>query len=232
MPYGKILTFMLANPVAPRVAALTKCYINERPFYFGEDVMNLLRTLVAGLLVAVGSMAAAATVDVSGVKMEDSIDLRGTTLQLNGAGVRFKAVFKVYAAGLYLSKKAGTLEEVLAAPGPKRISITLLREIDSNELGKSFTTAFTENSSKAEMSKLIPGLIRMGQVFADQKKLYAGENFTIDWIPGTGTIVTVKGKPQGEPFKEIEFFHALMRIWMGQSPADWKLKDALLGKPA
>ena len=52
----------------------------------------------------------------------------------------------------------------------------------------------------------------------------------IDWIPGTGTVLTVKGQVQGEPFKEPEFFNALLGIWLGPQPADWKLKDALLGK--
>lgn len=47
----------------------------------------------------------AATVDVSGVKFEDTIDQRGSKLVLNGAGTRYKAVFKVYSAGLYLPKK-------------------------------------------------------------------------------------------------------------------------------
>ncbi|MGH8857241.1 MAG: chalcone isomerase family protein, partial [Polaromonas sp.] len=37
---------------------------------------------------------------------------------------------------------------------------------------------------------------------------------------------------QGEAFKEPEFFNALMRIWLGPQPADWKLKDVLLGKAA
>jgi hypothetical protein len=186
--------------------------------------------IAAGLTLAWG--AAAATLDVGGAKIEDTADVRGSKLVLNGAGVRYKAVFKVYAAGLYLGKKASTPEEVLATPGAKRMHITLLREIDSNELGKSFTTAFTDNAPKAEMSKLIPGLIKMGQIFSDQKKLLAGESFTIDWVPGTGTVITVKGVPQGEPFKEPEFFTALMRIWLGPKPADWQLKDALLGKPA
>ena len=187
-------------------------------------------TAIAALIISF--TAAAATIDVGGAKIEDSVDLQGSKLQLNGAGVRYRAVFKVYAAGLYLGKKAATPEEVFAAPGPKRMSITLLRDIDANELGKAFTKGFEENSPKAEMSKLIPGLIKMGQIFSDQKKMVAGENFTIDWIPGTGTIVTVKGKVQGEPFKEPEFYAALMRIWLGSSPADFKLKDALLGKPA
>ena len=186
--------------------------------------------LTALAAMAISFSAAAATIDVGGAKIEDAVELQGSKLQLNGAGVRYRAVFKVYAAGLYLSKKAGTPEEVFAAPGPKRMSITLLREIDANELGKAFTKGFEENSPKAEMSKLIPGLIKMGQIFSDQKKMVAGENFTIDWIPGTGTIITVKGKQQGEPFKEPEFYAALMRIWLGPNPADFKLKDALLGK--
>ena len=185
---------------------------------------------LAGLALCLGAMAV--PIDVAGIKVDDSIDLQGTKLQLNGTGIRYKAIFKVYVAAMYLGKKAGTPEEVYAAPGPKRMSITLVREIDSNELGKSFTKAFEENTPRNEMVKLIPGLIRMGQIFAAQKRLMTGEAFTIDWIPGTGTVISVKGVPQGDPFKEPEFFTALMRIWFGPHPADFKLKDQLLGKPA
>ena len=42
-------------------------------------------------------------------------------------------------------------------------------------------------------------------------------------------VVTAKGKVQGEPFKEPEFFRAMMLIWFGASPADYMLKDAMLG---
>ena len=37
------------------------------------------------------------------------LSLHGSTLQPNGAGIRHKPMFKVYAAGLYLPKKAHTL---------------------------------------------------------------------------------------------------------------------------
>lgn len=195
--------------------------------------MNLVKQCALAMAAAVLALGAmAATVDVAGVKMAEAVDIHGAKLVLNGAGVRYKAVFKVYAAGLYLGKKAATTEEVLATPGPKRMHITMLRDIDSNELGKLFTRGVQDNAPKTEMSKLVPGLIRMGQVFADQKKLMAGDVFMIDWIPGTGTVLTVKGMVQGEPFKEVEFFNALIRIWLGPEPADWKLKDALLGKAA
>ena len=191
--------------------------------------MIRIRTAFLGVLLSlVGLIAAAQTVDVGGAKFDETIDVRGTKLILNGAGVRYKYVLKVYSAGLYLTKKANTPEEVIAAPGPKRLSITMLREIDSAELGKLFTRGVEDNTSRKEMCKL--GLIRMGQIFSEQKKLVAGDSFMIDWVPGTGTVITVKGKVQGEPFKEPAFFDAMMSIWLGPKPGDWKLKDALLGK--
>ncbi len=183
---------------------------------------------LAGLTLSLGLLAA--PVEVSGVKLDNPLEFHGTSLQLNGAGVRYKVVFKVYVVGLYLGKKAATPEEAYAATGPKRVSITMLREIDSNELGKAFTKAFQDNAPKDQMSRLIPGLIKMGEIFAAQKKLQANDSFTIDWIPGSGTVISVKGKTQGDPIKEPEFFNAMLRIWLGSQPADWKLKEELLGK--
>jgi len=195
--------------------------------------MNFFRQCAAAALACLltaGVMAQPIT--VADVKYEETAQLGGASLQLNGAGLRYKAVFKVYTAGLYLEKKASTPAEVAALKGPKRMSITMLREIDSTELGKLFSRGMEDNMDRAAFSKLIPGVLRMSQIFSDHKKLQAGDQFMIDWIPGTGTVITVKGKPQGEPFREPEFFNALMGIWLGNVPADWKLKDALLGKPA
>lgn len=192
--------------------------------------MKPITPLLAAVLACLLSFnSPAATIDIHGVKMEDKIQLNGSTLQLNGAGTRYKAIFKVYAAGLYLSKPATTPDEVVNQAGPKRLSVTMLRTIDSKELGKLLTRGMEDNMDKAAMSKLIPGLVRMGEIFAAQKPLVEGDNFLIDWVPGTGSVITVKGQVQGEPFKEPEFFKALMLIWLGQAPADDKLKEALLG---
>ena len=174
--------------------------------------------------------AQAQTTDVGGVKYEASQPLTNTKLVLNGAGVRYKAVFKVYAAGLYLSTRAGTPEEVLATPGPKRLHIVMLRDIDANELGKLFTKGMEQNAPREEFSRCINGILRMSDIFSAKKKLVTGENFSVDWVPGTGTLVVVNGKQQGEPIKEPEFFSALMKIWLGKLPADYQLKEALLGK--
>jgi hypothetical protein len=186
--------------------------------------------LGAALLSSPGHVHAQQAAELSGVRFEPQLDLQGKTLVLNGAGIRYKAIFKVYAAGLYLPAKAHTPEAVLAQQdGPRRLSITMLREIDSNELGKLFTRGVEDNTPRGEFSKLVPGLIRMGEIFASHKKLQPGDVFTIDWVPGQGTVISVKGVQQGDAFKGPEFFNALMRIWLGKSPADNFLKDALLG---
>lgn len=192
---------------------------------------NTLARLRCVLLAAACAtpLLAAAQVTLSGVRYEDALEVRGQKLQLNGAGIRYKGPFKVYTAGLYLGKKSSTPEDALGLPGAKRVSVVMLRDIDAGELGKLFVRGVEDNMDKAAMSKLIPGLMRMSQIFTEHKKLQSGDQFTIDWLPGTGTVVSVRGVPQGEPFKEPEFFNALLRIWLGPAPADWKLKEQLLG---
>jgi hypothetical protein len=192
------------------------------------------RTILACLLALCGvaPLGAHAQLTVAGVKYEQSVDMRGARLQLNGAGIRYFGPFKVYAAALYLARKAGTPEDAFAQPGAKRMSVTMLREIDASELGKLFTRGVEDNLEKGSLPQLVPGLLRMGQIFSDHKRLRTGDTFTLDWVPGVGTIASINGVPQGEPFQEPEFYTALLRIWLGPVPADWKLKDSLLGKKA
>ena len=178
------------------------------------------------------ALCAAQAVDVAGVKYAPTAQVAGNTLQLNGAGIRYKFVIKVYTAGLYLTAKASTPESVIATPGPKHLQVVMLRDIDANELGRLFTRGMQDNAPREEFSKSIPGTLRMADIFSAKKKLVAGDSFSVDWVPGVGTSVLVNGVVQGDPVKEPEFFTALIRIWLGDSPADTGLKDALLGQSA
>jgi len=170
-------------------------------------------------------------VELAGVRYAPTSTLAGSTLVLNGAGIRYRFVVKVYTAGLYLAARAPTPDAVFMAPGPKRLHVVMLRDIDGNDLGKLFTRGMQDNAPKDDFSKSIPGMLRMSEIFSARRKLVAGDSFSVDYVPGTGTTVLVNGKPQGEPVKEPEFFSALMHIWLGASPADRLLKEALLGRP-
>lgn len=192
--------------------------------------------LLAGLLGIAATLslspvtARAQNMEVAGVKYEAGAEVGGQKLQLNGAGIRYKAIFKVYTAGLYLNAKASTPDAVLSNTGPKRLHIQMLRDIDGNELGKLFTKGMEDNASREEFAKAINGVLRMAEIFTQKKKLSSGESFTVDWQPGVGTLVLVNGKPvPGDAIKEPEFYNMLLKIWLGKSPADSNLKTALLG---
>src|SRR6185369_4586880 len=66
------------------------------------------------LLVAVALGAGAANAVPTSTRFEPSLDVQGTKLQLNGAGVRYRAIFKVYELALYTTKKVTTSAELLA----------------------------------------------------------------------------------------------------------------------
>jgi hypothetical protein len=194
-----------------------------------------MTALLKPLIVAAACLVACASqaqTTLSGVRYDASTELRsGMRVQLNGAGTRYRGPIKVYTAGLYLTRKTSSPEDVLGATEPKRLAVTMLRDIDASELGKLFIRSVEDNLDRTAFSRVIPGLMRMSQIFTDNKKLAAGDSLTIDWVPGVGTVISVRGVPQGEPFREPEFYAALMRIWIGPVPADWQLKEQLLGRP-
>jgi hypothetical protein len=193
-----------------------------------------MRRLFTTALLALAGFTAlpapAQTVELAGVKYEPTATVANQRLVLNGAGIRYKAIFKVYTAGLYLNAKAATPEQVLANTGPRRIHVVMLRTIDGAELGKLFTRGMEDNATRDEFYKSVGGIMKMSDIFSNKKKLVPGEHFTVDWVPGVGTTILVNGKPASDPVKEPEFFSGLLKIWLGKHPADTQLKDALLGK--
>jgi hypothetical protein len=83
--------------------------------------------------------------------------------------------------------------------------------------------------SREEFAKSINGVLKLSEIFASRKQLNSGDSFSVDYVPGVGSTVVLNGKPIGETIKEPEFFSSLLRIWLGDKPADDNLKEALLG---
>lgn len=51
---------------------------------------------------------------------------------------------------------------------------------------------------------------------------------SFDYVPGTGTTVTIGGQAKGT-IPGADFMRALWGIWLGDQPADAKLKAGMLG---
>lgn len=192
---------------------------------------------IAALFIAlVGLVAAlpALAVEVAGINFPLQSLVKGTKLQLNGAGVRQQASTSLYAAGLYLENKASTAEDALLSKGAKQIRVVMLREVNSRDFGALLSRGLVTTSNDDQLSNLIPEIMDLGTLIAERGKLQAGDSFVIDWSATQGTTirVTQRGsrKPAIEVFAKPDVIGALMRIWLGDNPADADLKAALLGK--
>ena len=185
---------------------------------------------IAGLSLALGLGGAAQAIEVGGLKFDDTAKVAGKELKVNGAGIRVRIVVKVYAMVLDLPEKKDTTAGVLDSPGPRRFSLGMLREVTGDELGQAFMAGITANTDKAERSKFVNQLAQFGEAFVNIPQAKKGDIITLDWVPDTGTVMSLNGKPIGEPLKDVGFYNAVLKIWLGDKPVDTTLKPALLGK--
>jgi len=177
---------------------------------------------IAALAVAAGAWAA----EIEGVKLDDKTVLGGQELVLNGAGVRKRAIFKVYVGSLYLPAKSRSAQEVLGK-SPRRIQLNLLRDLSSDQLIGALMDGLKQNLSQAEMQAIS---IQTGELAAIMKAFGVakeGNVVTLDFVDGA-TKITLNGTERGT-IDGAAFNDALTRIWIGEHPAQADLKQAMLG---
>jgi long-chain acyl-CoA synthetase len=178
--------------------------------------------VVLTLCFATGALAA----EIGGVKLDDKVNVGGQELVLNGAGIRTRAIFKVYVGSLYVPAKAADLAGVLAK-GPRRIQMNLLRNLSSDQLVDALVDGLKENNSAEELAAVkaqTEQLVSIMKSFGDVKE---GNVVTLDFVDGATAIGfngAAKGTIPGEPFNK-----ALTKIWLGERPVQADLKKAMLG---
>lgn len=187
------------------------------------------KALLAGAFLACTFGQGAVAADVAGVKFADTVKVAGKELRLNGApGVRYKFIVKVYAAGLYLQEPKTTVEDVMKADGPRRMQLVMMRDVSSDDFGNAFMAGLNNNVDAKDKSKIVTQISKFGEMFALLDALKKGDVLDLDWIPGTGTQCYLNGKKIGEVTPDIVFYNSVLKIWLGDKPADNKLKANLL----
>jgi len=184
--------------------------------------MRRLMTAMLGLAFAAGVQA----MDVAGVNIPDKASVGGQDLVLNGAGVRTRAIFKVYVGSLYVPAKATSLPAVLAK-GPRRIQMHLLRNLSADQLADALVDGLKENNSEAELAAVKAQqdqLVTAMKGFGDVKEK---DVVALDYVNGATQVVLngqVKATIPGDAFNA-----ALTKIWLGERPIQADLKKAMLG---
>lgn len=168
--------------------------------------------------------------EFEGIKLPDSARVAegSAELVLNGAGLRTRFLFRVYVGALYLQKKNSIANAVISDTGAKRIALYMLRELSATQFVSALEDGLKNNHSTEELAKLDAPVKQLRAIFDAVKTAKTGDVILIDYLPGSGTRITVNGGVKGTIAGE-DFNRALLRIWLGENPADQDLKKGMLG---
>ena len=191
---------------------------------------SVLKRLLAVTTLAFAAMGASAQpAELEGVKLDPTAQVGGAALTLNGAGIRTRAIFKVYVAGLYVPAKSNSAAALLGQKGPRRVTITMLRNVDADTFAGALIEGLQKNHSDAQLASFKAQIDTLSANLKAAGEAKKGDVIHLDFTPDTGTRVVVNGKPQGNAIAGEEFYSAVLRIWLGDKPADADLKKGLLG---
>jgi hypothetical protein len=183
-----------------------------------------MRRFIAVCVVLLASVAAAR--ELKGVNMPEGVTVEGKALKLNGMGVRTKAIFKVYVAGLYVETPSKNAVDLITKDEVHQVKMQLLRDLDKGKLAGGFKEGL-QGAAPEKVAAVKDRLEKFCAVIPDLKE---GEALVITYVPGKGTtlegpagsLVTIEGK---------DFAQALFTVWLGKKPVDEDLKNGLVGLP-
>lgn len=165
--------------------------------------------------------AHAATLD--GVTVPDTITLGGQSLVLNGMGLREKFFFDIYVGSLYLPARTTDWKSAIEQDVPKRMQMTF---VYSSVTKDQIVDAYKEDVAKQPNAAALAD--RYEKLYAMMEDVKKGDVIQMDYVPGQGTTITVKGKVKGTiPGKD--FMESLFSIYIGPHPPTTALKKGLMG---
>lgn len=105
-----------------------------------------MRTLFLAAFFLAGSLSAA---ELNNVTMDESVEVSGEKLLLNGMGLRkvtrFGIPIKVYVAGLYLKEKSSDSDAIINSDSVKHLVMEFVRPVDRKSLITSYREAYEKN---------------------------------------------------------------------------------------
>lgn len=185
---------------------------------------SIRRAALLAALLAVPTLHAA---EVAGIKVDDSLRVGGSELLLNGAGLRSKLFIKVYVGALYVGQKSTMPAAILDNPQPRRMVMRLLRDVDAETLASAMDEGLKNNHTPAEMADMKAQAEALAGIMKSIGKAREGDTIAIDFS-ADGVAVSLNGETRGK-VAGPGFAKALLKVWLGEKPADASLKKALLG---
>ncbi|MCW5908847.1 MAG: chalcone isomerase family protein [Chitinophagales bacterium] len=168
-----------------------------------------------------------AQVTLNNVTLPAKLKKDNTELTLNGGGIRKKAFFKLYTAGLYVTEKSKSGSDIAGADKPVAIQLTITSGVISSS---NMSEAIKEGFGKSLKGNTAPLQSKIDEFINTFKKeeIKEGDVFEMWYTPGTGVKSYKNGKLQST-IAGLDFKKALFGIWLSDTPVDEDLKKGLLG---
>lgn len=170
---------------------------------------------------------------LEGVAVDDTVQVAGRRLQLHGAGISRSWLVRVYAIALYLPERSASLAEARQTEGPRRIAIALMRDVSADDFRAAITDQLSCDEPGVDRAALQGPARQLVQAVGRRPQgLHKGDLLTLDWVPGTGTVVELNHQPLIDPVRGRAFYDALLAAWLGEQVTDTTLRAQLLGAPS
>jgi len=187
---------------------------------------SFVKRMLLPMFVAALGTGVAQGKECKGVNFPDQAQVDGSSLSLNGLGLRQATMLKVnvYVAALYVPKASSDPNALLASPGPNELILQFVRNVGADDVRKGFTEGFEKNS-KDQMPALKDRIAMLNGWMTDVK---TGDRVMFVHKPGTGVEVSMNGAVKGT-VKGDDFAKALLSVWLGADPPNPEIKAGLLG---
>ncbi len=188
-------------------------------------LQTLILTLALLLASAVSALAVANPAEEHGATFERAIELAGAPLQLTGTGVaRYRIVFTVYAAGLYLPAQTRA-DAVLDGDTPRVLEIEYFHDISAEDIIRAANTKLDKQIPADARARLQPLIDEFHSLYG---RVSDGDRYRMAYVPGTGTTLSFNGEPVGT-IAGAEFAAAYFGIWLdAEDPLSRNLRADLL----
>jgi Chalcone isomerase-like len=166
--------------------------------------------------------------ELDGITIDDTAQVAGAKLVLNGASIQKRGFFKTNTCALYLTEKRHTLDEVVKLAGPKRVQLVMLRDIKGFLIARQFLNDFAASATEAEAQSLTAEVESIAAGYAKIDMLHKGDVVLIDWIPKEGISASLNGQSMGPAHDNELLWDVSLRPVMGRM-APRELREQLLG---
>ncbi len=192
-----------------------------------ERAFFRISVAVTALLVLLSLPGIVSAREIDGVQLPDSLTVAGARLLLNGAGIRTKFFFHVYAGGLYLQKTSHDGAAIIAADVPMLVRMHFIYDgVSPEEMQKGWMKGFRRLAPHAD-KRLQAAMHRFTNLFSVTVK--KNDVYDFAWIPDKGLQVRLNDKVL-DVIDDFELKKVLFTIWFGKDPADKELKEGMLGR--